>query len=246
MRNSFNPHKKNQDDNILIAVVSALWCVTEDSVVSSFCLKFSFIIVSLLTLTVQALGSMGIHGADPTLTWYELGLRSLQMGPFAAHLSHLLNKPVSITDFWAFPTPAALIQMLVSPRKDLPAAAAASMGPRSNAEPIAVLGMACRFPQVDSVDELWDRLVSGAQTAPNSNVAPVWRTTRGVVVQDGKGMAGQRGKRWFLNVTFLGGASLQPSYFQLRYLCVSNAPKLLFFLVSFNNTSYQFQPEQLH
>ena len=93
----------------------------------------------------------------------DAGMTSLQMTAVVAALSDALRRPLSPTIAWAHPTVAALVEHLLSAA---PGAAPASRkrvrrsteGPQ---EPVAIVGLGCRFPRADDPAAFWRLLSSG-------------------------------------------------------------------------------------
>jgi amino acid adenylation domain-containing protein len=87
-----------------------------------------------------------------------LGLSSRDMVSLAADLEEYLGEEVSPTLFWRYPTVAALAR-----RFDPPSTAAVAAPRRSGAaaEPIAIVGIGCRFPGASGPDAYWRMLLDG-------------------------------------------------------------------------------------
>ncbi len=102
-------------------------------------------------------GAFSLHEAEQ-LKWTELGCTSLQITQLMAKLSARLERPLSVTLPYRFPTPAALIAGLAA----APAPADTAVQTARHDEPVAVIGMACRFPGgADNPEALWRMLASG-------------------------------------------------------------------------------------
>ncbi|SPM37845.1 polyketide synthase [Mycobacterium numidiamassiliense] len=98
---------------------------------------------------------------DPDLSLADLGVSSRESVVLSGELSQLLGRPVSPIEFWEHPTINALAAYLTAPAPDQDAAAALNRPAHSSLdEPIAVIGMGCRFPGgISSPDALWQFLV---------------------------------------------------------------------------------------
>ncbi|HEY0225576.1 MAG TPA: type I polyketide synthase, partial [Mycobacterium sp.] len=109
---------------------------------------------------------------DPELSLADLGVSSRESVVLSGELSELLGRPVSPIEFWEHPTINALAAYLTAPAPDPEAAAALNRPAYSSLdEPIAVIGMGCRFPGgISGPDELWqfllDRGCSIAEVPP--------------------------------------------------------------------------------
>ncbi|MEC4761929.1 type I polyketide synthase, partial [Mycobacterium sherrisii] len=102
---------------------------------------------------------------DPDLSLADLGVSSRESVVLSGELSELLGKPVSPIEFWEHPTINALAAYLTAPEPD-PDSEARGDGltkrPARNSldEPVAVVGMGCRFPGgITSPDAYWQFLV---------------------------------------------------------------------------------------
>jgi phthiocerol/phenolphthiocerol synthesis type-I polyketide synthase A len=96
---------------------------------------------------------------DPDLSLADLGVSSRDAVVLSGELTELLGKPVSPIDFWEHPTINALAAYLTAPEPN-PEATALKRSARSPLEePIAVIGMGCRFPGgISGPEALWQFL----------------------------------------------------------------------------------------
>ncbi len=84
---------------------------------------------------------------DPDLSLADLGVSSRDSVVLSGELSELLGKSVSPIDFWEHPTINDLATYLTAPEPEPEAEAALKRPVRGPLdEPIAVIGMGCRFP----------------------------------------------------------------------------------------------------
>lgn len=107
---------------------------------------------------------MDARAIDPRERFHRYGLDSLGAMRLLADLSQKLGRTLSPTLVWEHPTPRALAKHLTevapstSPRSSIPPPP--SLKTNSN-EPIAIVGMACRFPKAPSVEAYWQLLRDG-------------------------------------------------------------------------------------
>ncbi|MFE9804547.1 SDR family NAD(P)-dependent oxidoreductase [Streptomyces goshikiensis] len=111
---------------------------------------------------VAARTGTGKEALDPNARFAELGMDSLGLTVLGGELARTLGVQLSPTAGWDHPTPEALARHLAGGRRllnaDAPADGAAADGAR---EPIAVVGMACRFPGAPDLESYWQLLLSG-------------------------------------------------------------------------------------
>jgi acyl transferase domain-containing protein/acyl carrier protein len=109
------------------------------------------------------LGHESAVAVDPQQTFKDLGFDSLAAVELRNQLSQASGLRLPATLVFDYPTPLAVTGMLRE--RVAGTAKTAAVARRSQArdgEPIAIVGMSCRFPGgVGSLDELWELLASG-------------------------------------------------------------------------------------
>jgi acyl carrier protein len=86
------------------------------------------------------------------------GLDSVRATGLIADLSAALGAPLPATLLWDHPTTARLVQFLCHRTVE---AVPTRSTPISQDEPIAVVGLACRFPQALNLEAYWRLLCQG-------------------------------------------------------------------------------------
>ena len=96
------------------------------------------------------------------VTFSDLGVGSRDVTVLSGKLAKLLGRPVSPVDFWQHPTINELVRSLTAPE---PGSAATQVVPADRGcadEPVAVVGLGCRFPgEISGPDALWRFLCEG-------------------------------------------------------------------------------------
>jgi amino acid adenylation domain-containing protein len=108
--------------------------------------------------------TLGVDGVGAQDNFFELGGNSLLALRALARIREVLGAQVSTTAFFQNPTPAGLTRSMAGP--------GAGHGPgiprrrRNSAqlEPVAIIGMAGRFPGADDVAEFWGNLCAGRES----------------------------------------------------------------------------------
>lgn len=158
------------------------------------------------------------EAVDPELPFAGYGLRSVEMVSMVGDLERRLGVPLAPTVVWEHPTPAKLAEHLAggSPATahatpaameaptarteagTLPAAFSAASRPAPQApaapEPVAIIGIGCRFPGgVDGPDSFW-RLLSEGRDAVTEVPADRWDTEE--YTSDDPQAPGRTNSRW--------------------------------------------------
>ena len=113
---------------------------------------------------------------DVDASMNDLGVGSRDAVVLSGELSELLGRTVSPVEFWAYPSISALAKFLTGAESS-PAAEPETNAERGSLdEPIAVIGMGCRFPgDISGPEELWRFLWEGrsaVQEVPADRWAP--------------------------------------------------------------------------
>ncbi|WP_194837273.1 amino acid adenylation domain-containing protein [Nocardia sp. XZ_19_369] len=115
---------------------------------------------------------LGLSGADlnPDAALHDLGVGSVALAELTVALEKSLGRPVAPTDLMAHPTLRGIARVL----GDIPSANPAAGPAHSDIdEPVtrgpglgrvAVVGMSCRFPGADTLDQFWSNLLSGTSS----------------------------------------------------------------------------------
>ena len=110
-------------------------------------------------LAAQIAGLVGtaVDQVDPQARFADLGLDSRSAAALVGALEdHLATGPLSPTLLWRYPSIAALCEHLSGMTDRVPEA-----GRSEVAEPIAIVGLACRLPGAPDADALWTLLRTG-------------------------------------------------------------------------------------
>ncbi|MGY4648902.1 fatty-acid--AMP ligase [Mycobacterium sp. URHB0021] len=110
------------------------------------------------------LGHPSPDDIDPEWAFQELGFDSLKAAELLDRLQTATELTLSPTLAFDYPTPAALAVHLGQQMTGSAAAALPVASQTASDEPVAVVGMACRFPGgVDSAAALWELVASGTE-----------------------------------------------------------------------------------
>ncbi len=111
---------------------------------------------ALLQHEIAVVTGMPVESLDPDTPFAGFGIESLQAVNIAANLSQKLGRDISVTLFFDHPTIRDLADHL-SGASSPPLAKATS----GNFEPLAIVGLACRFPGAESAEKFWYNLSFG-------------------------------------------------------------------------------------
>ncbi|WAZ26177.1 SDR family NAD(P)-dependent oxidoreductase [Streptomyces cinnabarinus] len=130
---------------------------------------------------------------DPTMPFAAYGLQSVQMVAMAGDLERRLGRPVEATVVWEHPTVEKLARHLAGAQATPTTSDALPSAP-ADADPIAVIGIGCRFPGgADSPDDFWQLLREG-RDAITEVPAERWNT-EDFTAEDPKA-PGRTNSRW--------------------------------------------------
>ncbi|MER6306840.1 amino acid adenylation domain-containing protein [Streptomyces sp. NPDC001657] len=119
-------------------------------------------LLARLWCEVLGVDEIGVHER-----FFEAGGNSILLTKLHARLPEDIRRTLSLTDMFAYPTIAALAAHLDGPR-DGEARPDRAPATRGTAEPggqdIAVIGMAGRFPDADTLEEYWRNLTAGHES----------------------------------------------------------------------------------
>jgi acyl transferase domain-containing protein/glutamate-1-semialdehyde aminotransferase len=102
---------------------------------------------------------VGADAVEPDAVLADLGLSSRDALVLLGDLQERLGRPVAATVFWQYPTARQLARHLTGTQEQ--PAAPVTRAARHDGEPIAVIGMGCRFPGATGPDAFWRLLESG-------------------------------------------------------------------------------------
>ncbi|BAY78558.1 beta-ketoacyl synthase [Nostoc linckia NIES-25] len=115
---------------------------------------------------VLGLEEIGIHE-----NFFELGGHSLLLVQAQSKLQEFFQMPVSIVDMFKYPSISTLANFLSQGQTESPSvvqgqkrAKVRSSRQAVNQSDIAVIGMSCRFPGANNIDEFWQNLCNGVES----------------------------------------------------------------------------------
>jgi acyl transferase domain-containing protein/acyl carrier protein len=118
----------------------------------------------LLTARLAARLQIAPSDLDPRERFSRYGLDSAGATGWIAELAQELGRPLSPTLVWAYPSLEELARHLVAGVEggdSAPVPASTVRGGQPVGEPIAIVGMACRFPGAPDLDAYWRLLCDG-------------------------------------------------------------------------------------
>ncbi|WP_434599906.1 SDR family NAD(P)-dependent oxidoreductase [Streptomyces sp. A5-4] len=111
---------------------------------------------------VAGSAQMSRDTVEPDHPFGDYGLSSVKLVSLSGELGDLLGRELPVDIAYSFPTVAALADHLSAAPQEAPSGGPAVVGAPEDAEPIAVVGVGCRFPgDVHGPDQYWQFLLDG-------------------------------------------------------------------------------------
>jgi len=108
---------------------------------------------------------LGLASVGLNTNFFDLGGHSLLVGRVQTKLSALLNRDIPIIDLYQHPTICKLAAYLSGNEVKLEGRPARVVSPAVTVhEPIAIVGMAARFPGANDLKQFWTNLASGVES----------------------------------------------------------------------------------
>ncbi|MEU4794760.1 acyltransferase domain-containing protein [Streptomyces sp. NPDC023327] len=118
-------------------------------------------ITDFLLSRVAELMDMSEEAVDRWAPMHQYGLDSLKLSKLAASLSEFLGWKVPVTWMWQYPTVDELARALLEGPRTTQAAAPSEERRAASHEPIAIVGIGCRFPGGPDPAAFWQLLTEG-------------------------------------------------------------------------------------
>lgn len=120
-------------------------------------------IQSFLLARIASMLEMDASAIDPRQPFTYYGLGSVQAVSLTGDLETFLNRKLSPTLAWDYPTIESLSSFLANDSRPAKTATPVTPQPTFNNvnEPIAIIGLSCRFPQAEGPQAFWELLRSG-------------------------------------------------------------------------------------
>ncbi|WP_018385948.1 type I polyketide synthase [Wenjunlia vitaminophila] len=135
---------------------------------------------------------------DPALPFAGYGLRSVELVTMVGDLERLLGRSLSATVVWEYPTAEKLADFLSAGARGTTTSAGPAAEPAApvagQPEPVAVVGIGCRFPGgVDGPDSFW-RLLCEGRDAVTEVPADRWKIAD--FTDEDPSVPGRTNSRW--------------------------------------------------
>jgi acyl carrier protein len=153
-------------------------------------------LLQLLRESIAAKLGVTVESVSPRERFRRLGIDSLTATAMLAEIGARLGRKLSPTLAWQYPTPIELAAFLAG----APAAGSGSAGvpapetfTRADDEPIAIVGIACRFPGANDPEAFWELLRRGVDAVREP---PRERWDVSVLYDPDRSIPGKVATRW--------------------------------------------------
>ena len=155
--------------------------------------RFEILTLYVRSVVARVLGQADPNSIDSRRPLRECGLKSVMAVELRALLSEAMGMGLPASLLFTYPTIDKLVtHLLTSVTMPAPKAVRRSAQTRMN-EPIAIIGMACRFPGADSPDAFWQLLEHGQDMVTE---VPKERWDAQAVWDASPGKAGKTVSKW--------------------------------------------------
>ncbi len=130
-------------------------------------------LVELIQQFIAEKLGVSVEKIDPRERFRRLGVDSLTATAMLVFLGTRLERSLSPTLAWQFPTPRELARYLAGEASD--ASVPAGRTRSADDEPVAIVGLSCRFPGARDKEAFWGLLRDGVDAVPRGSPGPVGR-----------------------------------------------------------------------
>ncbi|MCA0757858.1 hypothetical protein KP806_22610 [Paenibacillus sp. N4] len=176
--------------------------------------KESGLIREWLTSEIAELLRMDGREVDIHMPFNSLGLDSAKIMMLSGELGQRLQRTVSPTLFWEFATIHELASALESgsPKETAGTKEKGLHGGSMKREPIAIVGMGCRFPGAPGLNEYWE-LLAGGKDAAGAYPADRLKLVKQTVRREGGYIEGIDGFDYpFFNLSYREAIRMDPQH----------------------------------
>lgn len=176
--------------------------------------KESGLIREWLTSEIAELLRMDGREVDIHMPFNSLGLDSAKIMMLSGELGQRLQRTVSPTLFWEFATIHELASALESgsPKEKAGMGEKSLQGGGAEREPIAIVGMGCRFPGAPGLNEYWE-LLAGGKDAAGAYPADRLKLVKHAVRREGGYLDGIDGFDYpFFNLSYREAIRMDPQH----------------------------------